>query len=129
MKIESQTGCWDQQFNDNIVDLILNEIAEIDNDFYTKITDDVWFKKNINPDYECAKDLYYDYYYDEDQYFNDIQNGGFDDYFSYIHHLANIFMEELKMDLKDVKYENVSVGKQLENINQDEEVKSYSVDK
>lgn len=93
---KSLSGQWNPQGNDWIVGLIIQEIAKIDNDFYEKVTDDDWFQQNINNDYSCVSDLYTDYNYDEDKYFNDIQSGKFKTYSEYIHFLAVEFVNELK---------------------------------
>lgn len=92
----SLSGQWNSQNNDWIVSLIISEISNIDNDFYQKITNEEWFQKNINPYYSCVCDLYSDYEYDEDKYFQDIQSGKFKNYQEYIHYLAENFLNYLK---------------------------------
>ncbi len=93
---KSESGQWDPQNNDWIVGLIVSEIAKIDNDFYHNLFDEDWFHKNINPEYDCVADMYSDYEYDEDKYFNDIQSGHFESYPDYIHHLALDYVNYLK---------------------------------
>ena len=97
----SESGSYDNGINDWIVQLIIDEIAKIDNDFYFKLTDEEWFQKNINSDYACVQDLYSDYEYDEDKYFEDIQSGKYATYGDYIHYLAEDYVNELKEDLKN----------------------------
>ncbi len=97
----SESGSYDNGINDWIVQLIIDEIAKIDNDFYFKLTDEEWFQKNIDSDYACVQDLYSDYEYDEDKYFEDIQSGKYTTYGDYIHYLAEDYVNKLKEDLKN----------------------------
>ena len=95
---KSASGQQDPQDNDWIVGLIINEIANIHNDYYQKLTDEEWFQENINPDYSCVSDLYADYNYDEEKWYNEIQSGEYENYMAYIHHLAEDFVNYLKQE-------------------------------
>lgn len=82
-----------------IVNLIIDEIAKIDNDFYQKLRDEKWFQENINPDYACIYDLYADYEMDYDTYFEEIQSGKWESYDAYIHEKALDYTNYLKTEI------------------------------